>query len=467
MQANKKKLITTGLLLANLPAAIFAAKTIIDIRKGAAGTPASFTIDASRTMGPITRALWQNLAQGGEEPTDMIGPVAKLLRPLEVKLIRVDHLFDYYQVFQGPGNYDFSRLDQVVNSIVAVGAKPMLSLSYTTASMAKNGQNAGEPADWNQWYELVKATARRYSIDKGISGIYYEVWNEPDLFGGWHYGKSPSYTTLYIQSARAVMNGAGGSNYKLGGPATTALYTNWIKSILSTAASNNLRLDFISWHRYSKNIDDFEKDFDTLNGLLYDYPQFFNVEKIITEAGPNPEPDSWYDNSLSASHLISLSIRLSGRIHKMFTFEAVDGPSPRSDKSTGWGIIKHSSQGGQPKPASRYAALLFLNRLQGQRLYSIGDGSWVTSFSTKNNQTIQTLIANYDPRHNHSESVPIRYQNLTPGNYKLTVTNFPGGRTSNRTISVAAPTYQFNPERTDPLFYLEPNTSLLLELTPQ
>ena len=445
----------TLLLLLLLPLLLFAVKKVVDLRKSAAGLPAAIIVDADNLQGPVPSSLWQNLAQGGEESTDMLRPVISQLQTLKPQLIRLDHLFDYYDVYRSPDNFDFSRLDGVIDSVLQTGAKPLLSLSYTPASMTKNGQNAGEPSDWNHWYQLVKATARRYSVDKNISGIYYEVWNEPDLFGSWHYSRSPSYSTLYLQTAKAIVDGAGSARYKIGGPAITAYYNNWIKALFRTASENHLPLDFISWHKYSKNIEDFQRDFDSLNSILDAYPQYFNIERLITEIGPSSEPDPWYDTSLSGIHLISLSTQLSGKIHRLFTFEAVDGPTSRSSSSTGWGILTHPKSGAKPKP--RYQAIQFLNQLTGQRLASAGDGSWVTSLSTKDSQTIRVLLVNYDPRNTHIENVPITIQGLTPGQYRFNTYRYLGP-TSTKTIT-ATFNYRDN-------IYLDINSAVLLELTP-
>lgn len=455
-KTKKSSLKTTIILLILLPIAIFAVTKIVELRKGAAGTYANISIDTKNLQGTVPSSLWQNFSQGGEEPSDMIGPVISQVRNLKPKLIRIDHLFDYFNVYQGNNNYNFTELDKTINSILLSGAKPMLSISYTPASMTKNGQNAGEPKDWNEWYSLVKATAHHYSVEKNISGIYYEVWNEPDLFGGWRYNKNPSYTTLYIQTARGVTDGASNSVYKIGGPAITAYYSNWIKSLFKTATNNKIRLDFISWHKYSKNMEDYENDFNNLNQILSDYPQYFNIERIITEVGPNPEPDVWYDNSLSGIHLISLASHMYGKIHRLFSFEIVDGPNSRSDKSSGWGMITHPSKGSKPKP--RYFAVQFLNKLQGQLLSSSGDGSWVTSMSAKNSNTIQSLIVNYDPRNTHSETFPITFNNLEPGNYELKSTYYLGN-TNSKKITVQSNLYTES-------FYLNPNSAVLIELTP-
>lgn len=453
MKSNNLK--KTLILLLLLPALVFGVKKILDLRKGASGVPANIVVDSSAPQGKIPSNLWQNLSQGGEEPQDMIKPVIGQIRTLQPKLIRVDHLFDYYQVYQGPNNYDFSKLDGVVQSILLTGAKPMLSISYTTADMAENGQNAGAPKDWNQWYQLVKATANRYSNEKNISGIYYEVWNEPDLFGGWHYGKNPNYSTLYTQTAKAIVDGAGQTSYKIGGPAITAYYANWIKALFKTASQNRLPLDFISWHKYSKNIDDYETDFDNLNKILSDYPQYFNIERIITEVGPNPEPDPAYDNEFSGIHLMALSSKMIGKIHRLFTFEPVDGPTSRSDKSSGWGLITHPSKGQKPKP--RYYAIDMLNQLQGQLLPLTGNGSWVSGIASKNQNTIQVLLVNYDSRSTHAETFPLTIQGLKPGQYKLTTYQYLG-KSSSKTISVTT-NYREN-------LFLDSNSAVLVELSP-
>jgi len=456
MKLFKPSSFKTILLIILLPFLVLATKITLDLRKGAASRPARIVVDTTSFMGQVPSKLWQNLAQGGEEPTDMIRPAIFLTRSLQPQLIRIDHLFDYYNVYIGPDSYDFSKLDSVVNSILLTGARPMLSLSYTTPQMTTNNQNAGEPSDWNQWYQLVKATAHHYSVDKKIDGIYYEVWNEPDLFGGWKYNKSPSYLTLYTKTAQAVVDGAPNGNYKIGGPAITAFYSNWIKALIKSASQNGLRLDFISWHNYSKDTSKYLRDIDNLNNILSDYPKYMSVEKIITEVGPNSEPDVWYDNKMSGIHLISLSTQLAGLVHRLFSFEIIDGPAPRSSASTGWGMITHSSNKLTPKP--RYDAIKFLNRLTGTRLTSSGDGSFVTALASRNNQTIQVLMVNYDPSNIHVETVPLTFLNMTPGKYTLTTTSYLGS-TSHKNISI--PTFRYSED-----IYLEPNTAVLLELSP-
>jgi len=53
----------------------FLPKVYLDLRKSASGTPAKIVIDTQNPGPNLSASLWQNLAQGGEEPTDMIKPV--------------------------------------------------------------------------------------------------------------------------------------------------------------------------------------------------------------------------------------------------------------------------------------------------------------------------------------------------------------------------------------------------------
>jgi len=424
----KKKLFITFFLLVVTPLTILAVKKVYDWRKGAAGVLANIVIDSSSPQAPINSQLWQNFGQGGEEVKDMLAPVVDELRQLKPQLIRVDHIYDYYNVYQDNGQYDFARLDKVVKTILAAGAKPMLSLSYIPSSLSVDGQITSPPKDWGAWENLVKATVERYSgrSSLNIYNVYYEVYNEPDLFGGWHYGKSPNYLTLYYRSVRGAQRAANTNPFKIGGPATTGFYSNWIKALFKFASKNKLRVDFISWHRYSHNPQDYDQDFEKLNRILTDYPDYFSVERIITEFGPDSEPSEWYFNRVGATHALTISTHLLDKVHRVFAFEIKDGPPQPGKKDTEhWGIIGHESTGKKLKP--RWQAYVFLNQLTGLRLPLSGNGTWVSGVAAKEGNKFKVFLVNYDPRGRHSEFVPLRINNLTPGSYEITL-NYLFGR---------------------------------------
>jgi len=420
--AKKNQIIITIIFFLLLPVFILLIKQQQDLRRHATDIPANIIIYTKNSVGNIPKNFWSNFSQGGEEShTNMIKPALSYLQKLSPQYIRIDHVFNYYNQ---------KELDETVETILETGAKPFFSLT--------------NPDEVPNWEETVTALVHRYSVEKNIPNIYYEVLNEPDLFNKMHYKGDNNYLDFYAKTANAVAIGAESASYKIGGPSTSGYYPNWIKNLLEYCNNNHIKLDFLSWHKYSKYPTDYLSDIENLNSLLSSYPNFRDIEKIISEFGPTPENDNSY-NSLSAGiHLLSSASRLSPYIHKVFTFEIIDGPN------THWGLIKKD---GSVKP--RYSAFEFLNQLKGELIGQEGNGSHVSALATKYNQTIQILLVNYDPDNKHEETVPITLKDLPPGQYKLNKTQFLGNTTSEI----------LNTNQTT--IYMSPNSAYLLELTIQ
>ena len=100
----------------------------------ATGTPATIVVNAKAVLPQQVRTdFYHAFAQGGEEANDMLAPVVNQVRLLKPKLIRLDHIYDHYDVVGRQGGaltFDFGKLDIAVNTILATGAKPVLALSY-------------------------------------------------------------------------------------------------------------------------------------------------------------------------------------------------------------------------------------------------------------------------------------------------------------------------------------------------
>jgi hypothetical protein len=307
------------------------------------------------------------------------------------------------------------------------------------------------PNNWSEWENLVTKTVERISGRNGlnIDEVYYEVWNEPDLFGKFKYYGDKNYLELYKHTALAIKRANNVNNLKVGGPATTAFYSNWTDALITYTVENNLTLDFISWHRYSKDMSVFEDDYNSTQN----YP---NLEKIITESGPNSENDKFYDTNQGAIHLISLIATLEGKVDKVFTFEIKDGVG--SEKYWGrWGILTNEKWG-TPEIKPRYRAFQFLNNLIASSNIKVeGNGSWVKALAKRSDQKVQILIVNYDQYGTHSENVPLRILNLPSNSFNLKRIDF-GGGVNTEQIEV-----QNNMWETTLMF--SPNTASILELS--
>lgn len=407
----------------------------------AIGVEANLIVN-TQTRLPGAARPWAHLAQGGEDLSgNMIGPVVGQTKALSPQTIRIDHIYDGYGVVSRDGSgqliFNFSRLDEVVNSIRQTGAAPMVSLSYMPPAIS-SGDITDKPRDWNEWTTVVQKTIEHYSGTLNIANMTYEVWNEPDLFGKWKLYGDKNYLTLYEWAAMGANRAKVEQNFSFGGPATTGAFEDWTRKLLDLAAQKNLRLDFLSWHRYSLDLAAYEDDRIMVRKTLNQYPKFSgNTQLYITELGPSSETDLVNDSTLAAAHLAAVVAEDGGEIGRFYTFEIVDGKDPGGKNFWGrWGLLTHPDTGLEVKP--RYRVLQMLNRLEGDRLAVEGEGSWVKAMAAKAaDGVIRVMVVNYDQYGRHMETAPLLFSGLTPGNYRATRTLLGGGT---RTEAVSAGT---------------------------
>ncbi len=399
---------------------------IITILTKASGTPANIVVNTKLVLEPLDLNFYHAFAQGGEESTDMLKPVLSEVRNLKPQLIRLDHIYDHYDVVGKSGDqltFNWSKLDEAVNTILATGAKPLLALSYMPSVIAKDGVIINVPNNWNDWSTVVQRTIEHYSgkSGKNLSGVYYEVWNEPDLaqFGSWKYGGEKSYITLYQYASTGAKRASNVNTFYLGGPGTTGLYKSWILALVNSGS----RVDFLSWHTYQWDPEKYSTDQTNLASWLLPYPYYSLVPKIITEFGPTGDKSPVYGTMYAAAYTAA-SVRqmLSNGITYAFSFQPKDGPGQES--GNGWGLITHESNGKRIKP--RYSVYAFLDGMAGKRVSLSGEGSWVTGFASTKDDVLRVLLVNFDTNGKHSEVVPITIGGLIPGSYKVRQTFFLG-----------------------------------------
>lgn len=386
--------------------------------------PANIIINTQAVIGPLPRP-WRNLAQGGEDHAWRLQPLVSQVRALNPQYIRIDHIYDFYDIVGGsPGNltFDFSKLDGLLDDIKAAGAVPYISLSYMPPVIS-SGDIVSPPKRYEDWQLVVQRTIEHISGTRGTRDVYYEVWNEPDLFGDWKYYGERNYLTLYEYAARGAQNARVGQPFKIGGPASTALYKNWFDALAKHAIQNNLRLDFFSWHRYDTDLNRYRQDMFEVQNWLQTYPQLGpTLEFHITEWGHDSKNNAGYDNSFGAAHTAAGAIEMIGIIDHAFVFEIQDGKDPGGKTQWGrWGLFTHKDFGAQPKP--RYRVLTMLEQLGPERVQLLGKGSYVKGVAAKiSDQSFQVMLANYDPWAKNVEAVPVRFDNLQSGSYKITKT---------------------------------------------
>lgn len=444
MEAGKKRqqwwsLVSVIALALILPAILRATNSVVRFLVGAEGRLAAIAVETDRPLGTLP-AVWRGVAQGGEELETFLNGAEEEIAEIKPDYIRIDHIYDDFGVVSREGGglkFSWERLDGVIGKIRETGAKPFLVLSYMPPVIS-SGSLVDAPRDWNEWAMVVQKTVEHYSGELGIEGIYYEVWNEPDLFGDWRMGGKKDYKNLYLFAARGASAARNVKSFKLGGPATTGLYKNWVEEFFPYIVENNLRLDFFSWHRYDGEAAQYAQDVEDVDRWIEGHPKFATVEKIITELGPRSEVGGANDSRTGAAHLVAVMRELMYRVKYGFTF-AVRGS---------WGIV------GKP----RYQALKLLTSLGNQRLAVTGEGTWVRAIGAQTDTGYQVLLTNYDAKGNHSEVVPVTFMNLKEREFELRTTFLGGNSTTERVATGEAMLQKEVP--------MTPNSVVLLELDP-
>lgn len=410
-------------------------KQVREFFSRASGENADIVVNVQSELGELPRP-WRNLAQGGEESNWRMNTYTSTVRALNPEYIRIDHIYSFYDIAQknnGQLTFDFSKLDPLLEDIRATGATPFISLSYMPTPLSQS-DIIGLPKDWNEYQLLIQKTIEHISGTKGFDNVYYEVWNEPDLFGGWKTYGDKNYLTLYTYAANGAANAKNVKSFKFGGPGITALYENWFVRLTEHAQKNNLRYDFFSWHRYDDKLTQFSDDYAKANAWKATHSNNPNLELLVTEWGHDSKNHPGYDGNFGAAHTAAGAIEMVNQIDKGFVFEIEDGKDPAGNARWGrWGLLTNEEHGAQPKP--RYQALKLLDQIGAQQLDLQGNGTWVKGLAAKNeNQNVQVVLANYDNQAQHVETVPLTFTNIIPGEYTFKQT-FMGGRQNSTTIA--------------------------------
>jgi xylan 1,4-beta-xylosidase len=198
----------------------------------------------------VLRTAYQNDLTAVKAITDM--------KYLRFHAILHDELGVYNEDEHGNPVYNFTYVNQIYESLIAQGVRPVVEISFMPKKLAFNPdalhpfwykQNVSPPKSMERWDDLIRAFAQNLVEHFGIDEVaqwYFEVWNEPniDFWGG--IPRKESYFDLYAHTARALKSVS--SRLRVGGPATAA--AAWVPDFLSYTAENHVPVDFVSSHGY-------------------------------------------------------------------------------------------------------------------------------------------------------------------------------------------------------------------------
>lgn len=151
---------------------------------------------------------------------------------------------------------NFRQCGHVYDNLLRCGIRPFVELSFMPSQLAsanKTGlhykNNTTPPRSWEEWADYIRAFTG-YLLDRygaqEVESWWFEVWNEPDLRGGFFSGTQKDYFKLYEVTAHAIKSVD--PNIRVGGPSTSAC--KWVEEFLAYCRENGVPLDFVSTHHY-------------------------------------------------------------------------------------------------------------------------------------------------------------------------------------------------------------------------
>jgi len=184
-----------------------------------------------------------------------------------------------------PASYHFEESDRVFQAILDGGFEPYLRLGD---SLMVPGLEQRAPTNPENWVRAAVEVVRRYrqmAADAGIPLRYVEIWNEPNYQQFWD-APPTAFFDLFAQTARALK--AEFPDLKVGGPglspagALAPQGQQFTRDFLAYLQAHDVPLDFLSWHVYSNDPNDYRNAARFYRQQL-DAHGFADAESHITE----------------------------------------------------------------------------------------------------------------------------------------------------------------------------------------
>lgn len=377
------------------------------------------------------------------------------------------------QVKDGKTAYDWTKIDQLYDDLLAHKIRPFVELGFTPLAMKTsnnsifywNGNTSHpEPAAWR---DLVAAFIRHIEQRYGLAEVRtwpFEVWNEPNLSGFWEGADQQAYFELYDLTSNTIK--AIDPNLRVGGPSTAG--AAWVPEFLDHVVKSGAAVDFITTHSYGVDggFLDEEGKADTKLSPMTDAiigdvrrvrmqiqaSKFPSLPLYFTEWSTSYTPrDLVHDSYISAPYILSKLKASQGLLQGMSYWTYTDlfeepGPPPTPFHG-GFGLLNRE---GIPKPA--YFAYKYLHAVQGSEV-PVQDKQ---VFAATHNGGVSAVIWDFEqPQQKVSNrpfysrlvpaapapSVEVSVSHLKPGDYQMKVyrTGFRANDAYSAYIDLGAP----------------------------
>ncbi|WP_028550677.1 GH39 family glycosyl hydrolase [Paenibacillus sp. UNC451MF] len=161
---------------------------------------------------------------------------------------------DFSKNPQDPQNYDFTRTDEYLRTILETGAKMVYRLGESIEH-TRQKYYVHPPSDYQTWTQVCVNIIRHYN-EGWADGFHYdirywEVWNEPDLDDRMWSGTPLQLYELYEATVKAIKTFD--PSLKVGGYAAARPTLPFLTDFLAYCQERSLPLDFFTWHTYTGN----------------------------------------------------------------------------------------------------------------------------------------------------------------------------------------------------------------------
>lgn len=425
-----------------------------------AASPAKRVIhlDTAKTTGPVDRFF--DLSVGSDYPGTLIradsqAQLKTAVDELGFRYIRFHAIFHdvlgTVKVQDGKIVYDWTKIDQLYDALLAKGIKPFVELGFTPEAMKTSDQtifywkgNTSHPK-LEPWRDLIDAFVRhirqRYGAEE-VRSWFFEVWNEPNLDGFWEKADQAAYFELYDVTARAIK--AIDPTLRVGGPSTAG--AAWVPEFLAHVKQSGAPVDFVTTHTYgveggfldekgeqdtklSSSPDAIVGDVRKVREQI-EASAFPGLPLYFTEWSTSYTPrDSVHDSYVSAAYILDKLRRTQGLVQGMSYWTYSDlfeepGP-PTAPFQGGFGLMNPE---GVRKPA--WFAYKYLNTIRGQaiacedaQVFAARDGQRLAVLAYAWRQPEQTVSNRpfYTKPHppGPAPALQMRLAGLKPGRYRL------------------------------------------------
>jgi xylan 1,4-beta-xylosidase len=359
-------------------------------------SPRTIGVDLKDSTGPVDRFF--DLSVGSDYPGTLIrddsqAQLKVVANELGFRYIRFHAIFHdvlgTVRVEDGKAVYNWSKIDQLYDDLLARHVKPFVELGFTPKALATSQNsifywhgNTSHPQP-EGWHELVDAFIQhieaRYGRDE-VRTWYFEVWNEPNLSGFWEGADQKAFFELYDLTSNTIKSVD--PALRVGGPGTAG--AAWVPEFLAHVKQSGAGVDFVTTHTYGvdwgfldeKGVQD-TKLSQSPDAIVADVrrvreqisaSQFPSLPLYFTEWSTSYTPrDSVHDSYISSPYILSKLKASQGLLQGMSYWTYTDlfeepGP-PTAPFQGGFGLLNPQ---GIRKPA--FFAFKYLHALQGDSL---------------------------------------------------------------------------------------------------